>query len=73
MYSKEDDFDNAVINYVDVSTHSTVCVVTFANGFEIVGTYICRRDEINNTILRKEKAYKNAMKLYDRHASKQVY
>jgi hypothetical protein len=69
-FTIQDDLKNAIMSYHNIGVHSTVCAISFKNGFEIVGTYSCSKSEVDDNMLRQNRAYENALRNYKRHIEK---
>jgi len=59
------------INYANLSKRTTVCCITMLNGYEIAGIYSCTDEQLEDTKLRENRAYLNALKSLERIRNKQ--
>lgn len=59
--------DIGKVSYALVGERTTVCVLTMNRGYEILGYFICRPEQLEDKELREQRAYESAIKNLERN------
>lgn len=57
-------------DYACLGERTTCCVVTLKNGFEVTGSYTCKKDKIDNKEFREQMAFDVALQNLERREEK---
>jgi hypothetical protein len=55
------------VSYGNVGERTTICVLTMDRGYEIVGSFTCRPEFVEDNQFRQSKAYESAIRSLERN------